>query len=564
MRADEWIVNFLVDKGVTDVFGIPGVVVMDFLYAVDKRKPEITPHLCYHEQAAAFAACGYAQDNGKLGVAYSTRGPGVTNMMTAIADAYYDSIPVMFITAHSCEKIEDGMRVMNNQEIDTVGLVKNITKRAVRIDKIEDFQREVILAYNEATQGRKGPVFLDIYNKLFGNEVDNIIIDNIDASEYSIDVKELVDEIEKEISEAKRPIFLIGNGVRGEKNVSILKSIVQKFKIPVLSSRTAQDILPDIDEYYGFIGSRGTRYSNFILSKADLIISLGNRMAFPVNSKSFRSIVEKSHTIRVEIDKTELNRNIPHTLNYIVDVSKVLPILMTADLSYNNSGEWENVCQELRNTLEEYDINFVIDIIKNIINLSDSKMPIVCDVGNHSFWVTIAYAYQKATNRIMYSGSFGALGCALPKAIGAYYSNNKPVLCFTGDQGVQFNLQELQYIADNRLPITIVILNNTSSGMIMEREEEKYGDYLVHTTTNDGYSYPEFEKVSKCFGINYYRIKEHNDVLNLSDKMFSEPGIVEIMVDINTPLSPKLPSGELCQNLSPKLPDELFEYFDKL
>ena len=98
----------------------------------------------------------------------------------------------------------------------------------------------------------------------------------------------------------------------------------------------------------------------------------------------------------------------------------------------------------------------------------------------------------------------------------------------------------------------------------MEREEKKYGDYLVHTTTNDGYSYPEFEKVSKCFGINYYRIKEYNDVLNLSDKMFSEPGIVEIMVDINTPLYPKLPSGELCQNLSPKLPDELFEYFDKL
>ena len=186
MRADEWIVNFLVDKGVTDVFGIPGVVVMDFLYAVDKRKPEITPHLCYHEQAAAFAACGYAQDNGKLGVAYSTRGPGVTNMMTAIADAYYDSIPVMFITAHSCEKIEDGMRVMNNQEIDTVGLVKNITKRAVRIDKIEDFQREVILAYNEATQGRKGPVFLDIYNKLFGNEVDNIIIDNTSSRTDSL------------------------------------------------------------------------------------------------------------------------------------------------------------------------------------------------------------------------------------------------------------------------------------------------------------------------------------------------------------------------------------------
>ena len=142
MRVDDWIVECLINNGVTDVFGIPGVVVMDFLYAVDRKKSQITPHLNYHEQGAAFAAVGYAQSTGKLGVAYSTRGPGFTNMLTAIADAYYDSIPTLFITAHSTLGLEPDMRVMNNQEIDTVALAKSITKKAVRIDDLDILQDE--------------------------------------------------------------------------------------------------------------------------------------------------------------------------------------------------------------------------------------------------------------------------------------------------------------------------------------------------------------------------------------------------------------------------------------
>lgn len=564
MRADEWLVDFLIKKGVTDVFGIPGVVVMDFLYAVDKRKPEITPHLSYHEQAAAFAACGYAQNSGKLGVAYSTRGPGVTNMMTAIADAYYDSVPTMFITAHSSEDLSDEMRVMNNQEIDTISLVKRITKRAVRIDKIDDFQREVLYSYNAATHGRKGPVFLDIYNKLFDKEVSEIFINECEEQADDLAVQKVVEEIATRLSKSKRPIFLIGNGIRDERNVNILKKIVEKSDIPVLSSRIAQDIIPDAEKYYGYIGSRATRYSNFILSKADLIISLGNRMAFPVNSKSFKPIFKNAYTIRVDVDRTEFCRDIPNSSNYIADVSHILSALEDVDLSYDNSCEWNGVCKELKQRLDLYDNNFVIDVIGYLIKLSDSQMPILCDVGNHSFWVTIAYAYRKATNRIMYSGSFGTLGCALPKAIGAHYSRKKPVICFTGDQGIQFNLQELQFIAYHRIPVTIVIINNTSSGMIMEREVAKHGDYLVHTTTNDGYSYPEFEKVANCYGFDYYRVEKQKDLEEINRDVFNEPAIIEIIVDIDTPLYPRLPVGEVCQNLVPKLPDEMFKYLNEL
>ena len=565
MRADDWIVNFLVDKGVTDVFGIPGVVVMDFLYAVDKRKPDITPHLNYHEQGSSYAACGYAQTTGKLGVAYATRGPGFTNMITAMADAYYDSIPVMFITAHSTNELSHEMRVMNNQEIDTVALAKSITKRAVRIDNIDDLQKEVIKAYNEATTNRKGPVFLDIWNALFSQEVEDVAYDHLESGikllEENTSVEsDLTQLLKTKLEASKRPVLLIGNGARDRACKEKLKLVTQRLDIPILSSRGGQDITPDSQLYFGFVGSRATRYSNFILSKADLIISIGNRFSFPLNSKSFLPVVKKTFTIRIDIDNTEFVREIPNSICFQVDSLSAIKALECVD-THTNRSEWLKTCLYLKEKLDKYDSNIVIDNIMRIIEGNDSDSSIVCDVGNHSFWVTTAYAYKKATNRIMYSGSFGVLGSALPKSIGAYYATGKPVICFTGDQGIQFNIQELQFISNNNLPVTIVILNNSSSGMIMEREIAKYGDHLVHTTIDSGYSFPEFKRVAECYGIDYIKV---DDGKTVNYHFNFRPQIVELMVNPNTALEPSLPAGKPCQDLSPELPRELYNELDSL
>ena len=560
MRADKWIVNYLAEKGVTDVFGIPGAIVLDFLYAIDAEKNRITPHLCYHEQGAAFAACGYAQTTGKLGVAYATRGPGFTNMITAIADAYYDSVPTMSITAHSLVELDPEMRVLNNQEIDTVSLVKNITKKAVRIDKIEDLQKEFDSAYKLATIGRKGPVFIDFYSGLFSKDVQETF-EQQNTEIKNIEVGKLISDVENRISNSKRPLILIGNGAR--EDGKLIKDISTKFHIPVLSSRAGQDIVSNFYNYFGFVGSRATRYSNFILSKSDLIISVGNRMAFPVNSKSFTPIVEKTQIIRIDIDATEFNRFIPNCTNYGIDSKTALLALLNSNLNYQDSHEWLNVCKSLKNKLDQYDKNTVIDNVMSIIDGYDSSSPIICDVGNHGFWITTAYSYQNASNRILYSGSFGTLGNALPKSIGAYYATRKPVVCFTGDQGVQFNIQELQCIAVNQLPITVVIVNNNSSGMIMEREIAKYGNHLVHTTTEDGYSYPNFKKIAYAFGFDYTAInggKNHDEEFVPSRK----PAIVELFVDRDTELNPRLPIGKPCQDLLPELPRELYEELDEI
>lgn len=565
MRADEWIVDFLIKKGVTDIFGIPGAVIIDFLYAIDARSPEIVPHLSYHEQGGAYEACGYAQASGKLGVAYATRGPGFTNMLTAICDAYYDSIPTMFFSAHSSIEIDSDMRVLNNQEIDTVSIARHMTKYAVRIDSVSELQYQVMYAYQLATAGRKGPVFLDILTSVFSEEVDSAKFVPIPvATEYQDKSIEAAKQTAKYVQESRRPVFLIGNGVRDICSIAALKHMAKKYEIPILSSRIGQDIVPDSEEYFGFVGSRGTRYSNFIISKSDLIISIGNRMSFPTKSKSFRPIVENSFTIRVEVDPAELKRDIPNSISYTATASQFLQALLNEDLEYHGSNDWWSVCCRLRDTLRCWDEIPVIALVRQIIEKAGSDAVLSCDVGNHSFWVTSAHAYSGRPNRILYSGSFGVLGCALPKAIGAYYSTGKPSVCFVGDQGIQFNMQEMQLIAQNRLPITVVILNNRSSGMIMEREKIRYGNHYLHTTVGSGYSYPNFKVLAELYEFEYRLLDAMNSRSVMDFTLGVGPVLLELMVDDNTTLSPTLPQGAPCQDLAPPLSRDVYMQLDAL
>ena len=188
--------------------------------------------------------------------------------------------------------------------------------------------------------------------------------------------------------------------------------------VPVLSSRSAQDILPDADMYFGFVGSHGTRYSNFILSKADVIVALGNRLAFPVNSTSFRPVAEGAKVIRVDVDETEFLREVPNTQPYAVDLRGLFPALLEQTFSYTGQEHWISVCRELKQTLNHWDRTPAVQAVMRIMEAAEKNAVFVCDVGNHSFWATNAYTYSNASNRILYSGSFGTLGSALPKAVG--------------------------------------------------------------------------------------------------------------------------------------------------
>jgi len=555
VRVADYIVNYLITQGVTDVFGLPGGVVLDFLYALDKRKDKIKPHLNYHEQAAAFAACGYAQTTGRLGVAYATRGPGIANMLTAVADAYYDSTPVLFITAHGNTRDSAGMRIYAEQEMNPIPLVEEISKYAVRIDKLADIKAELIKACSLAVTDRKGPVVLDILSSLWVQDIDNPR-DN---------VAEATKAIANALPQARRPVLLIGDGLREPKAVFAIKQFAMNTQIPILSSRFAQDIVPDSAMYFGYIGSHATRYSNFILAKADLIIALGNRLAFPVESASFRPIVEGTQIIRVDIDDNEFIRAMPNSQNFAVDAGRICNELASLKCHYNEEAAWLNICNELKASLWSYDTEFPIDFIAKILTNIPADSIIVSDVGNNEFWLSRAYTYAKAVNRILYSKSFGALGCAIPKAIGAFYTRRKPVVCFVGDQGLQLNIQELEYIAQHQLPIMIIVLNNFASGMIKDAEVKRFEGALLHTTLASGYGVPDIQAVAKAYGIEYYFLEQGSnlDWIKSLDAA-SKPFICEIKIAEEVALSPTLPKDNSCQDLQPGIDRALYDYLDAL
>lgn len=551
MTASEYIAFFLASHDTTDAFGIPGGVILDLIYAMESTEG-ITPHLMYHEQSAGFAACGYAQNSGKLGVAYATRGPGFTNLISAIADAYCDSLPVLFITGHSAQSLNPKMRVMDDQEFDTCSMVSNITKYAKRVDTLEDLQGALETAYTKAQTGRKGPVFLDIWSGLYRKEL-NFSISKQEAQEQQ-SYTDSIAFLAEEIKNANRPVFLIGDGINQVGKAGKFRAFAERVGVPVVSSRFSHDVMGDSLLYYGYIGSHGMRAASFVLSKADTIISIGNRLHFPVKSDSYRLIIEDKRFIRIELDDTELERSLPKAINVRADIEQLIVDLSQCNVYFGSHQDWIAVCDELKQALKETDINDPVKRIAEILQLANDNCSVACDVGNNEFWVSCASVYNRTNKRVQYSKSFGVLGCGLGKAIGVYYATHNPVISFIGDQGLQLNIQELQYIAQHNLPISVVVLNNHSSGMIKDRQVNR--PQFLHTTESSGYTQPNLGTIANAYGISYSMI--------FKDECINKPQLVEIEISEAETLHPSLPKGEPMQNLFPELPREQYEYLNNL
>ena len=559
MKACDYIVDVLIKHGTTDTFGIPGAVLLDLLYAMQRRSPEIIPHLCYHEQGAGFAACGYAQASGRLGVAYGTRGPGFTNLVTSIADAYADSIPVLFITAHTAPAPSSDMRIQVNQEIDTCQMVAGITKYAKRVDTTEELVLYIHEACEIALEGRRGPVFLDIASKLWNAEVSEMSVEMKSSSVGNVSDEDIA-AIEEALNASKRPIVLIGDGINQLGLTKALTDLVNKWQIPVLSSRYAHHTVAHNALYYGYIGCFGLRYANFILSKTDLIIALGNRLNFPINSKSYGHLPLQAKFIRFDVDEAEFGRVIPNSINIRVDLKGALEALNQHDWIIQEHNNWLKLCNTLRDELTDADMDGVPAKIAQLLKALPNGTVVVNDVGNNEFWVSRACAKTNYTGSVLYSKNFATMGNALPKAIGAYYATRKPVVCFMGDQGFQLNSQELQTIAQNRLPIMIVVLNNHISGMIRDKEKVKYDNFL-HSTKESGYCVPNLTKIADAYGICCSTsIEEAAD----SVVEMKEPILIDMAIDSDITLRPYLPIGNQSQEMMPMLEERLYNRLNSL
>ncbi len=536
MLVSEYIVSFLVKKGIHHVFGYPGGMVTYLMEALDKN-PEIQAHLCYHEQGAALAACGYGQSTGLPGVAYATSGPGATNLLTGIANAYFDSTPAIFLTGqvNTYDMKQGKERQRGFQETDIVSMASPVTKAAVQVTHATEVPEVLARLYKIAMTGRKGPVLLDLPMDVQRGEIEAGQIAVTVADESTDAVAKITEALRK----AKRPLIIAGAGIRQSGGLREFRQFVQMAQIPVVTSMVAVDLLPRNSELnLGFIGAYGHRWANFATEKADLLLVLGSRLDGRQTGSNREWFAPNASVLRVEIDGEELMAKVKENeLSYQADVRKVIQSLLAENWQQENWSAWRKVCADLRTKLESMDGTPENKWVEVISELLPENALVTTDVGQNQVWVAQSFMVRK--QQIMFSGGHGTMGFSLPAAIGASLANEQAIVyAFTGDGGLQMNIQELQTIAREKLPIKILLMNNESLGMIRHFQEMYFESNFVQTKPNHGYTLPDFTDIAKSYGIKARRIEKISD---FEDTLTSrEPMLYDICCRKDTYLLPKL------------------------
>ncbi len=461
MKVSDYIINFLAEKEIDKVFGYVGGAVAHLYDSLDKIEGiEIVNTI--HEQSAGFAAEAYARVTGKTGVAIATSGPGATNLVTPIGSCFFDSVPTLFITGQVSTreyKYDNPARQIGFQETDIVSIVKPITKYAVMIDDLRNLRYEMEKAYYMSQEGRKGPVLIDIPSNLQFQSFDP---ENEESFFESDEYQELLreEDIESEISEAvemishaKRPVILVGGGARIADAGAELSKLLEKTAIPVVYSLMGKDLIKENYKYnLGFIGGFGNRYGNLTLANSDLLIVLGSRLDGRQvgNAKTF---AREAKIIQVDIDKHELGKKIDTDLLIQSDIKVALEKLNAQQMNCDIEPWLEKVTEykeKFSSTLDVDQKEIIPNTIMAQIAQHMKESDIVCvDVGQHQMW-TAQSLDMRDDQRVLFSGGMGAMGFALPAAIGATLGTGNRSIVIVGDGGFQMNIQELEIIKRRR------------------------------------------------------------------------------------------------------------------
>lgn len=490
MKVSDYIVEYLIEKGITDVFGYPGGMITHLMESFSKYHRKISAHVTYHEQGAAFAACGYAQAKDKPGVAY-------------------------------------------------------------------------------ATSGRMGPVLLDIPMNIFKMEIDpNIlqggILQNTYVSMQNVNVG--VEVLERTLAKALRPCCLIGNGVKITNAQNIVKSFCDRFNIPMVTSMIAFDVVNNDPHNYGFIGAYGDRAANFVVAKSDLVITIGSRMDVRQVGAKRENFAPNSQIVRFDVDQGELAYHVhDDEITVHANMQEVILILNClvnkCKFDFNN---WILNCDEIKKELAGVDKCTMGEVVRKISNNFPEDAVITTDVGQNQVWIAQSMELKKG-QKVLFSGGHGAMGYSLPAAIGAYYASRKSVVCVTGDGGLQMNIQELQFIVREKLPIKIVVFNNNALGMIRHFQEMYFNGNYYQTKPSGGYDAPNFSQIAAAYGIRSICWNLDNLPLDPVLEFYDDlPLLVEIRIKEDTYIFPKLKFGKPNQDQEPLLDRELYNRLMKL
>ncbi|MGJ0372848.1 thiamine pyrophosphate-binding protein [Aliarcobacter cryaerophilus] len=563
IKVSDYIIEFLLSKNINKTFGYIGGAVAHIYHSIDKYK-DIEIVNCIHEQGAGFAAEGYARITGKSGVAFATSGPGATNLITPIGSCYFDSVPTIFITGqvNTYEyKYDKPVRQIGFQETDIVSIIRPIVKYAVMVDKVEDIRYELEKAYYLSQEGRKGPVLVDIPMNIQRSEVDISSLKSFFESKEYFELennkkeKNNIDEVINLLKESKRPIILIGGGVRLSNASEELLSYVKKHSIPVVYSLMGKDAISEDYKYnLGLIGSYGNRYGNLALANSDLILVLGSRLDTRQTGTSLDTFAREAKIIQVDVDKNELGSKIKIDIEINYDIKDFIVTLNKYEINIDTT-EWLKKLKEYKNKFSstvgiDNNLkipNYVVSIISKYLQDED----ICVDVGQHQMW-TAQSLNIKATQRVLFSGGMGAMGFALPASIGACIGSNKRTIVIAGDGGIQMNIQELEVINRRKLPIKIFVLNNKNLGMVRQFQELYFDKKYLGTI--DDYSVPNLVDIAKAYAIKARKIDDISKLeIELKDIFSSnEPELINIELPVKmTTVEPKLIVNKPIEDMHP-------------
>ncbi|MGN1411716.1 MAG: biosynthetic-type acetolactate synthase large subunit [Oscillospiraceae bacterium] len=548
LNGSEIIVECLLEQGVDTVFGYPGGAVLNIYDALYKYQDKINHILTSHEQNACHGADGYARTTGKTGVVIATSGPGATNLVTGIATANMDSIPIVAITGNVGTSL---LGLDSFQEADIVAITKSITKKNYQVRDISKLADTVREAFYIANEGRKGPVLIDIPKDITAQicEFENRPVETYSYIKSNSIDEEISNAIEL-IKSAKKPYIYAGGGVVSCDATELMKEFVYKVDAPVSLSLMGQCAFDNTDErYLGMLGMHGTKTSALTLQNCDLMIVLGSRFSDRVscNTNTFKNGQKILH---IDIDNREINKNIPVECSIIGDLSYTLKKI-NESLSQQTHTDWLNQVYTWKkeypltmHPLKSNDVDAVLpkDVLETLDELTNGSAILTTEVGQHQMWVAEYYNFRNPRS-LATSGGFGTMGYGLGASIGAKVGNpDKTVINVAGDGSFYMNLTELSTLAKYDIPVIELVFNNSVLGMVRQWQRLFYGKRFSQTVIEKG---TDFIKLGEAFGVKSLRITKKSDIEPVLKEALScgKPCLIDCQIDKDINVLPMVPAG---------------------
>ncbi|MGD9641746.1 MAG: thiamine pyrophosphate-binding protein [Elusimicrobiales bacterium] len=571
-KLSDYVIDFIAREKVHHIFEMIGGAITHLLDSAHGRH-DIACVSMHHEQAAAFAAEAYARMNGNLGVAMATSGPGALNMLTPIGSCYFDSVPCLFITGqvNTYEyKFDRPLRQIGFQETDIVTVAKPLVKYSQLVSEPKDIRYCLEKAVYLARSGRPGPVLLDIPMNVQRAQIDPKKLKSFYGSPEHRRLaavkpvpRPTIKKIASLLKQAKRPVILVGGGVRAAGAAEELEKLLAKTGIPAVCSLMGLDAVDQSGRAFtGMIGSYGTRYSNMTLANCDLLLVLGSRLDTRQTGARTGTFARGAKKIHVDIDPHELGAKIKTDVKVRADVKDFLKLLNAAVSGPADLSAWQGAIAGYRRSFPEVETDETPGQINpnrfmQLLSKHSKADDIICiDVGQNQMWAAQSFRLKKG-QRMLISGGMGSMGFALPAAIGAAIAcPGRRVLAVCGDGGIQVNIQDMDSLPARRLPVKVILMNNGCLGMVRQFQDLYFGRRRQSTLI--GYSCPDLKKIIGAYGVPGTTVAETGRVeAVLRDVLASKgPALLEVKLPSETAVEPKLEFNKPIEDMSPNMSRE--------